>query len=87
MITVLLLQGRRGSMCSTPSIFKHCLTCFLDLDMPIYSYVLVHQAIPDASRPIFSSAMKDIVVCCTGITKEERDDLHNKVEMMVGQEK
>ncbi|XP_063404919.1 DNA topoisomerase 2-binding protein 1-like [Mytilus trossulus] len=41
--------------------------------------------IPRRSTPIFNLAMKDLVVCCSNLDKEIREELHKKVEMMGGE--
>ncbi|XP_062568872.1 DNA topoisomerase 2-binding protein 1-A-like [Saccostrea cucullata] len=40
--------------------------------------------IPKRSVPVYNLAMKDIVVCCTNLVKQKRNELHEKVEAMGG---
>lgn len=40
--------------------------------------------IPKRNVPVYNLAMKDVVVCCTNLVKQLRNELHEKVEAMGG---
>ncbi|XP_078332044.1 DNA topoisomerase 2-binding protein 1-like isoform X2 [Crassostrea virginica] len=40
--------------------------------------------IPKRNVPVYNLAMKDVVLCCTNLVKQKRNELHEKVEAMGG---
>ncbi|XP_023933099.1 DNA topoisomerase 2-binding protein 1 isoform X2 [Lingula anatina] len=43
------------------------------------------EAAPRAKHPIYTLGMKNLVISCTGVEKNERERLHNLVELMGGE--
>lgn len=52
-----------------------CVELYLDKKIPF----------PDIQRPVYSSAMAQVVACCTGIEREARDALYSKIELLGGE--
>ncbi|XP_055995895.1 DNA topoisomerase 2-binding protein 1-like [Ostrea edulis] len=40
--------------------------------------------IPKRNVPVYNLAMKDVVICCTNLVKQRRNEIHDKVEAMGG---
>ncbi|EDV27656.1 uncharacterized protein TRIADDRAFT_53583 [Trichoplax adhaerens] len=38
----------------------------------------------DSPYPVFNFVMKDLVICCTNLSKDDRDELHSLIKMMGG---
>ncbi|XP_043575384.1 DNA topoisomerase 2-binding protein 1 [Chiloscyllium plagiosum] len=42
------------------------------------------QSVPEAVHPVYSMVMADVVVSCTSLDKQTRDDVHKQVQLMGG---
>ena len=67
--------------------FRHIrsLNCRILGPQCILSSLQHKMDIPRRSTPILSLAMKDLVMCCTNLAKETRDEIHEKIELMGGE--
>ncbi|XP_041372354.1 DNA topoisomerase 2-binding protein 1-A-like [Gigantopelta aegis] len=67
--------------------FQHlsALGCRIFGPQCVLSCLLAKMEIPRRRVPIYNLAMKDIVVSCSNLDKDTREEIHKKVELMCGE--